>query len=190
MEYNLKQENRKKYQDKTKLKRHHKKDYSKVLKAPKAEAVEEEEEEESEEDCDEDGNVIEKLDEEGNVIPRRKKKLQGNEWRYKEELTIEGLDNDDELISQLDFKKLSTREIDLGTKRKTLGEMSKDELLSFKFVDSKYDKEKTLSKPMDELDVLLAMPPKKASIEPETKSLASHTPLQLKSDEAFLDDLL
>jgi hypothetical protein len=189
MEYNLKQENRKKYQDKTKLKRHHKKDYSKVVKVPKAEAADEKEEE-SEEEYDEDGNVIEKLDEEGNVIPRRKKKLQGNEWRYKEELTIEGLDNDDELISELDFKKLSTREIDLGTKRKTLGEMSKDELLSFKFVDSKYDNEETLSNPMDHLDKLLAIPLKKASIEPETKSLESHAPLQLKSDEAFLDDLL
>lgn len=204
MEYNIKKDNRKKYQDKTRLKRHHKKDYSKVVRTYKPEdrlgMTKDDESDEGSgqsdsesEDLDEEGNVVPKLDADGNAIPRRKKKLQGNAWRYKEELPIDGLDNDDELVAQLDFKKLSTREIDLGKKKKkTLHEMSTDELLGVTIMDPVFDsrameKATTDKKTADPLEDLLALPTRKHS----TEQSASHAaPVHLLADEAFLDDLL
>lgn len=187
MEYNIKNENRKKFQDKSRLKRHHKKDYSKVVRV-KPEGEERHESSDSEDELDEEGNIIDKLDEEGNVIPR-KKKLQGNEWRYKEELHIEGLDDDDEQIKQIDFKKLSLKEIDLGARKKTIDQMSNDELLTLRFHDPKHEQRShtpNVNK-KNAKDNQLALPVRKPV---ETVKPASFTPGHLKDDEAFLDDLL
>lgn len=236
MDFNIKKENRKKFQDKSKLKRHHKKNYAKVVKPTNttAENISDSSSEGEAEEFDEDGNPIlhssdseeidddgePQLDEDGNVIPkptttrrRRKKKLQSNAWRYKEEL--EDLEDDDQngmddLMKEIIFNKLSIdKKIDLGghNKKIDIRTMGIDEIKKIKIIDQndprpKIDKNTIpnfaaaapnrkfgkVNGDNDPLDELLGLPVKKP--ETEKPKYSSKTPEYLKSDEAFLDDLL
>lgn len=222
MEYNIKKENRKKFQDKSKLKRHHKKDYSKVIPKQQlndTEASNQENEDETEyedvtdPEIDHDGNYvlkedeIEEINDEGQKIVRRKKidKVNSNAWRYREEIEVLGLDQDEEeMLKSIDFKKLDFNTIDFKKDRshKDFKKMTNDELLNLEIIDEKYDSKhpstssKTAKSDEDQLDELF-----KFTNRASNKSSHSHnqppnplstnkTPAQLKSDESFLDDLI
>lgn len=211
MDYNIKKENRKKFQDKSKLKRHHKKDYSKVV--PKEQnqqnpesnidQIESEYEDVSDPELDKQGQFVlregeeEYVNEEGVKAVKRKKidKTKSNAWRYKDDVDIIGLDEDEEeLIKSIDFKKLDFNKIDSRNQNevKDYKKMSRDELLNLKIVDERYDK----AKDDDELDELLNLsnsPPRTHTIRKSQAPVPpsnNKTPSTLKSDEAFLDDLI
>ncbi len=219
MEFNLKKENRKKFQDKSKLKRHHKKDYSKVVPKvletqdvdPQEEEVETEYEDVSDPELDEQGNFvlredeIEDYNEEGVKVVRRKKidKVNSNAWRYREEVDVPGLDQDEEdFIKSIDFKKLDFNTIDSNKGKKQQSDykkMSKDELRSLKIVDERFDnsRDNAANSESQDLDELLkstrpsTTPQPNPQQQPQTKQPHQNkTPSMLKSDEAFLDDLL
>ncbi|KAH3687134.1 hypothetical protein WICPIJ_001889 [Wickerhamomyces pijperi] len=238
MDYNIKKENRKKFQDKTKLKRHHKKNYAKVVKPTTSESQDSEElssdeyeSENEDQQLDEDGNPIPNSDGEGSsdqedkepqlgyAIPqparrRRKKKLQSNAWRYEESLE-ENLDDEleqkelEEALKDIDFAKLSMRkEIDLGGSNKKIDvkKLSNAELSKIKITDKNNVKprmpmtsvlpNRKFGKPSNEgnqdpLDDLLGLPVKKDTLQKKQEpDHVNNTPLHLKSDESFLDDLL
>ncbi len=216
MEFNLKKENRKKFQDKSKLKRHHKKDYSKVV--PKVsenrdvdqqeQEVETEYEDVSEPELDEQGNFvlgedeIEDYNEDGIKVVRRKKidKVNSNAWRYREEVDVPGLDQDEEdFIKSIDFKKLDFNTIDSNKGKKQQSDykkMSKDELGSLKIVDERFDNNRDdANSESQDLDELLNMTtpqpnPQQQQNQQPKQPHQNKTPSILKSDEAFLDDLL
>ncbi|CEP24219.1 unnamed protein product [Cyberlindnera jadinii] len=181
MDYNLKQENRKKFQDKQRLKRHHKKDYSKVVK-PSAEEAEAGITNDAEPKFDDEGNEIE--DPEG-------KPAVGNSWRYKEELTVAGLDDESsELIKQIDFKKLSSRGIDLGTPKKDrLAGMTDDQLLHFRFntttTTTRAETKSTMSPQLHTSSTAQH----RAQPQPRPNN-HTKTPANLQGDQSFLDDLI
>lgn len=236
MEYNLKKENRKKFQDKSKLKRHHKKDFSKVIpktsteNTPKQETdieAETEYEDVSEPELDSEGNFvlredeIEDINEEGQRVVRRKKidKFKTNVWRYRNEdsVQINGLDQDEEeFIKSIDFKKLDFNAIDFKKEKRPIDykKLDKDELNKISIVDERYDKPVDSEIDSDDdIEKLLAstarapskstktaVPPHSSNSKPQAAAPSSaaaqpaaqtsKTPAKLKSDEAFLDDLI
>ncbi|CCH46824.1 hypothetical protein BN7_6423 [Wickerhamomyces ciferrii] len=235
MDYNIKQENRKKFQDKSKLKRHHKKDYSKVIpkestdqnkeEPQQIEETEIEYEDVLDPETDEQGRFVlhgdqyEAINDEGVTVVRRPKidKTKTNAWRYRDELEILGLDQDDEeLLKNIDFKKLNFNKIDSKKDKssfKDFKKMSNDELRNLKIIDSKFDDpDSTYDKSEDDIDDLERLLSKRSnkstiksqqiphdlsnpSFQSQSQSQPSEknqnkTPVALKSDEAFLDDLL
>ncbi|KAH3677042.1 hypothetical protein WICMUC_001948 [Wickerhamomyces mucosus] len=217
MEFNLKSENRKKFQDKSKLKRHHKKNYAKVVKPiDKVEKSKLEDSEDSEVELDENGNpIIEEtsddeaephLDADGNVIPkpRSKKKLQSNAWRYTEDFDdledIESAGELQDILNDIDFKKLSlNKEIDLGKgyKKVNISQMTNAELSKIKIIDEvSKNNEKPINKVIQDDEFFNEnlsnpiIPIHKEVVEEEKNVQSNKTPSYLKSDEAFLDDLL
>lgn len=223
MEFNLKKENRKKFQDKSKLKRHHKKDYSKVVpKVSETQDVDQQEEEleteyedVSDPELDEQGNFvlredeIEDYNEDGVKVVRRKKidEVNSNAWRYREEVDVPGLDQDEEdFIKSIDFKKLDFNTIDSNKGKKHQSDykkMSKDELGSLKIVDERFDNSRdNANSESQDLDELLNLtrptttprpsPQQQQPQQPQQPKQPhqNKTPSMLKSDEAFIDDLL
>lgn len=174
MDYNLKKENRKKFQDKSKLKRHHKKDYSKVVR----EESQIEEIQERIREFDIEGNPIlfddEELDLDGNIV------IKGttNDFRYKESLVdVDQVDLND---YEVDFKKNLNND-KLLEKEKDFKEMKTEDLLKINIIDKEFDNENINEEFIFEGN-------KKLPKEENTKN--SFIPKSLKSDEDFLDDLL
>lgn len=218
MEYNIKKENRKKFQDKSKLKRHHKKDYSKVIPKhqpqeteTKEDEVETEYEDVTDPEIDDDGNYIlkedeiEEINDEGQKVVRRKKidKVNSNVWRYRQEIEIAGLDQDEqEMLKSIDFKKLDFNTIDSQSEKahKDFKKMTKEELLGLKIIDEQFESKnpqtpnpKSNHDDDDDLDGLLRYTSTSKQHHQTTQAPpppANKTPAQLKNDEAFLDDLI
>lgn len=212
--FNIKQENRKKFQDKSKLKRHHKKNYSKVVRnageiEPHGSGNEDEnkqqqeEEESSEDEYDINGVIIEKEGVEyedvfdpvtGKAVRRRKKQDQpnnSNAFRYKDEIfniPIKGLNEDeDNLIKNIDFKSLKLQDINDMTIEKQLNYKTADidKLVGIEIGGSAKPAAAPHHQPTVQERITRPQPAKQAH-PPHTNA----TPSALKPLESFLDELL
>jgi hypothetical protein len=186
MDYNLKKENRKKFQDKTKLKRHHKKNYAKVTSSEDPSENRAEEQERPRE-FDVEGVPILYSDEEFDLEGRIVLKGTTNDFRYKEAL-YEEEEAGDLKEYDIDFKQNLDREISFGKKEKKLKDLKTHELLQLKIVDSEYeDAEQEDGFPAEEE---YQGSPRIETARASQKKDDTKLPPTLRPDEEFLDDLL
>lgn len=191
MSYDLKKENRKKFQDKTKLKRHHKKNYAKVVPKEPEKSDDVTPEGQNQPETRSRSNSGTEVDE--NTTDGTVAQTPSNIWRYQEEISIHGIDDQEvDVMKEIDFKKLYlNKEIDLPGRRKTKDEELDDLIKKASIRDEKqvqeyeYEEPKTRNLKKDnELAKSTVSQLKK------TSDWKNDTPEHLKEDEDFLDSLI